>query len=125
MAMDLDRIANRSYERVKQQVPDDSPLKRDDGSLLCPWCRRPMRVRFSSLGRISTVEDTPVFVDGVRMKCAGSDGCGYRPDFDVPISEKTYEMEMEEREHTTVDFGSSTDGEEERRKRLEDLGYIV
>lgn len=123
--MDLDKIAERSYRRVKQQVSDDSPLTGDDGSLLCPWCRRPMRVRFSSLGRISTVGDNPVFVDGVKLKCAGSSGCGYRPNFDVPISEDEYEMEMEEREHTTVDFGSSVEEQEEHRKRLEDLGYIV
>lgn len=124
--MDLDKIADRAYALVEQRVPDDSPLKGDDGSLLCPWCRRPMRVRFSSLGRISTVDGEPVLVNGVKMKCAGSDGCGYRSNFDVPIDDEEYEVEMELRDgQTTVDMGASADTDEKVKERLEDLGYIV
>lgn len=125
--MDLDLIAQRSYDRVAQRVSDDSPLKGEDDSLLCPWCQRPLRVRFSTLGRIWTDENgDPSLVNGVSMKCAGNAGCGYRPDFDVPITEEEYEEEMELRDgQTTVKMGTSAESEEKIKERLEDLGYIV
>lgn len=125
--MDLDLIAQRSYARVAQRVSDDSPLKGDDDSLLCPWCQRPMRVRFSTLGRIWTDENgNPSLVNGVAMKCAGDQGCGFRPDFDVPITKEVYDEEMDLRDgQTTVNMGVSAESEEEIEERLKDLGYIV
>lgn len=124
--MELDKIARRSRERVTDRVPDDSPLKGDDGRLLCPWCQRPMRVRFTTLGHIyETPEGSKVYIDGVGMKCAGT-GCGYRPDFDVPITDEVYEEEFELRGNKrSVKMGKSAEESDEVMKRLENLGYIV
>lgn len=89
---DLEAALERSRVRVAKRVPKESPLF-DNGDLLCPWCRTPMAVRFSTLGRAGadpiTGEpegDRTPYIDGVGFKCAG-DGCGFRPDFDIPLRE--------------------------------------
>lgn len=124
--MDIDTIIERSRQRVIDRVPDESPLVGEDGSLLCPWCRRPMRVRFTTLGHIhKTDDDTPVPIDGVSFKCAGR-GCGFRPDFDVPITEEEYLSEIESRDgERVVDAGKSAESSAEVESRLEALGYKI
>lgn len=127
MAQDtIDDIEQRSIERVRGRMTEDAPSKGEDG-VLCPFCDRPMRVRRTILGQLDEANDEGdrPHVDGVQMKCAGDDGCGFRPDFDVPISSDEYDEELEERGERLVDMGFTPEEGASIAERLDDLGYLV
>lgn len=144
--LDLDAALDRSRARVVRRMPTDSPLV-DGLDVLCPWCRRPLSVRFTSIARcgddpISGEADgdrTP-YIDGVGMKCAGR-GCGFRPDFDVPLAKgvgywprldarEEYERELKLRggeANSRLDAAYDAvddDGAADVEDRLEALGYL-
>lgn len=107
-------------------MTEDAPCNGEDG-VLCPFCDRPMRVRRTILGQLDEAneEGNRPHVDGVQMKCAGDDGCGFRPDFDVPISSDEYDEELEERGERLVDMGFTPEEGSSIAERLDDLGYLV
>lgn len=116
--MDIDNIASRSYQRVADRLPDDA-------SLDCPYCGRPLTVRHTTLGYAGRVGDEMAYVDGVQLKCAGDDGCGHRPDFDVPMAPDEYEQELDRRDgHRSVNMADSLLDDDERTDRLRALGYL-
>lgn len=108
MVDSLDDILARSRERVAERVGHVPE---------CPFCERDLTVRRTVLGR-------KPLVDGVQMKCAGDAGCGFRPDFDVPISRETFDRELRDRDgQHRVDPGYDRDGDP-RDERLRALGYL-
>lgn len=127
MAQDtIEAIEQRSTERVQGRMAEDAPCNDADG-VLCPFCIKPMRVRRTILGQLDEANDDGdrPHVDGVQMKCAGDDGCGFRPDFDVPISRDEYEAELEKRGQRLIDMGFTPDEGASIEERLSDLGYLV
>lgn len=121
----IDAVEDRSHTRVFDRLADEAPCK-GEGSVLCPFCKRPLRVRRTILGKLDGIEDgRRPHIDGVQMKCAGDDGCGFRPDFDVPISRNDYEREMDARDGKLVDMGFAPDEGEQIEERLRSLGYLV
>lgn len=143
---DLESALERSRARVVRAMPDDSPLVQD-GRPVCPWCRVPLAVRFSTLGRAGkdpvsgeAEDDRTPFIDGVGFKHAG-DGCGFRPNFDVPLREghgfwpaldgpAEFEREVERRggdRYRRIDAAYDADRDDEAESvedRLEALGYL-
>lgn len=118
-------VEERSHTRVFDRLADEAPCKGDD-AVLCPFCHRPLRVRRTVLGQLDEVEDgRRPHIDGVQMKCAGDDGCGFRPDFDVPISRDEWEQEMDARDGKLVDMGFSPGEGDSIEDRLRSLGYLV
>lgn len=125
--MDIDAIAERSFERVAAAIPADPD---------CPWCAAPMAVRRTQIGWISE-DETRAYIDGVQFKCAGG-GCGFRPDFDVTIREgrgvwpsltgrEEFERELELRDgQRGVDMALDADADPAAsvRDRLAALGYL-
>lgn len=70
-------------------------------------------------------DGTRPHIDGVQLKCAGDDGCGFRPDFDVPIPRDEWEEELEARNGERVyDVGYEPGTGESLEERLKSLGYI-
>lgn len=123
----IDKIEQRSIDRVHDRMTDDAPC-RGDGAVICPFCDREMRVRRTILGRLDPANDDGdrPHVDGVQMKCAGSKGCGFRPDFDVPIPKDEWHDERAARDgDRIVDMGFSADDGSSVEERLTDLGYII
>lgn len=127
-SFDTQAAQDRSYTRVYNHIGPDSHLTDTEReAILCPFCEREMVVRFSILGRL---DDHPQFdrphIDGVKLKCAGDDGCGFRPDFDVPISSNEWVAERERRNGERVlDAGYTPDSEgKSLEDRLVELGYI-
>lgn len=118
-------VEERSHARVFERLSDDAPCKGSD-SVLCPFCDRPLRVRRTVLGYLDEVEngDRP-HIDGVQMKCAGDDGCGFRPDFDVPMPRDEWEWEQSHRDEKLVDMGFSPDDGTTIQERLRSLGYLI
>lgn len=125
----LEQLRKRCYARLADRIPDDSPLK-DGDKILCPWCHESMSVRFSNIGHVYRNDEGPSYIDGIEMKHAGS-GCGFRPSFDIPISEEEYDEDMVMREgHRSIDFGQSgreLDNADDAavEEQLRSLGYIV
>lgn len=125
MTDSVDAIEERSHARVFERLADNAPCKGDD-RVLCPFCNRPLRVRRTILGHLEEVEkEGRPHIDGVQMKCAGDDGCGFRPDFDVPISREEWQAEMDARDGKLVDMGFTPDEGESVEDRLRALGYLV
>lgn len=117
-------IEERSHMRVYRRLADTAPCKGED-SVLCPFCDRQLEVRRTILGFLDEVsEGRRPHIDGVQMKCAGDEGCGFRPDFDVPIPRSEWEWEMERRPKV-VDAGFTPREGDSIEERLTDLGYIV
>lgn len=122
----IEDIEQRSIDRVLNRMTDMAPCK-GDSDVLCPFCDRPMRVRRTVLGNLSAANsdgECP-HVDGVQMKCAGEDGCGFRPDFDVPISKEEHDEELEARGQKLIDMGYDPNDGEKVEERLRSLGYII
>lgn len=119
----IEEVEQRSKRRVYDRLSDDAPCK-GKGEVLCPFCDRPLRVRRTILGHLDEVDGRRPHIDGVQMKCAG-DGCGFRPDFDVPISREEWEKEMEARDRKIVDMGYTPREGDDIVERLQSLGYIV
>lgn len=123
--MSIREALERSNRRVYRRLTDDAPLKGDDENVLCPFCDRPLIVRRTILGHLEEVDGETAYIDGVQMKCAGDGGCGFRPNFDVPIAKSVYDEEQRIRSERTVDAGLSFDDVETIQKRLRELGYYV
>lgn len=128
MSLDIDAIAARSRARVVASLPRSE--------WACPFCERELSVRRTQIGWIAT-DDNRAYIDGVQAKCAG-DGCGFRPDFDVPIREgrghwstltgrEEFERERELRDGARgVDIALDGDADPETtvRSQLQHLGYL-
>ena len=124
--MDLDSIAERSLSRVATAIASTS--------LECPFCERELSVRRTQIGWIG-VEPNRAYIDGVQAKCAGK-GCGFRPDFDVPIRKNRgywpdlvgkaeFDRERELRDgNRGVDMALDAGDEDAVRERLRELGYL-
>lgn len=112
-----DEVAGRSRARVEERVGDE-------GDLSCPFCGNELSVRRSKLGWLPDTDDGErPYIEGVAMKCAGDAGCGFRPDFDVPLTETEWERELDRRDgQRAYDCGYDTDGP--ARDSLRALGYL-
>lgn len=119
--MDTRKIAERSYRRIAERTDD----------LSCPFCGRDLVVRMTTIGWCPSPESQRGFIDGVGMKCAGDDGCGFRPDFDVPLrggywpemtGQEEYEQELGLRNgERSIDIADHAD---DVVGQLRDLGYV-
>lgn len=122
--VDVDAIAERSHRRVFDRLAADAPCKGDE-AVRCPFCDRALEVRRTILGRLDDLADARPHVDGVQMKCAGDEGCGFRPDFDVPISREAWERERARRDgERVIDMGYTPTEGASMQERLRALGYL-
>lgn len=133
--VDVEAVAERSMKRVERQITSEAPCY--DNGVICPFCGRDLVVRRTILGRLDVVPDTTKrpHIDGVELKCAG-DGCGFRPDFDVPLvagkgywpelsQEAEYQRELSLRdEERIVDMGYTPSEGSTIQQRLRELGYL-
>lgn len=139
---DLSTIADRSRRRVWERLDAGCPWRGPDGAVYCPFCHhhdgleRELVVRRTILGRL---DETPAgerpHIDGVQLKCA-ADGCGLRPDFDVPLvadhgywpalsHREEFERELVRRDgERVVDVGYTPAEGATVADRLRDLGYL-
>lgn len=125
VAIDIEAAAQRSHERVYERLSDDAPCK-GDGVVLCPFCDRSLEVRRSILGYLDEINDSQKrpHIDGVQLKCAGDDGCAFRPDFDVPIHHDEWAWERQQRGgEKVIDMGYTPDTGTTVQERLRSLGY--
>lgn len=136
---DVDAVARRSIARITDRLTEDAPCLTPDGDgVLCPFCHREMVVRRTILGTLTTIPSSgeQPHIDGVQLKCAGDQGCGFRPDFDVPLIRghgywpefthgEEFEREFEMRgDQRVVDMGYTPSEGRSLEDRLRDLGYL-
>lgn len=126
--VDVDAVATRSLERITASMPAESPLVDTNGEEhprpCCPWCRKPMTVRMTTLHGDAYDEERDIWVERVRLKHTGDAGCHWLPEFHVPHTADSYGAELERRDgQRRIDVALDRVGDDVD-ERLRALGYI-
>lgn len=121
-----DPTVGRALRRLHKRLADDAPCAGARHRILCPFCDRPMTLRRSVLGRLDELSDgSRPHIEGLELKCAGDDGCAFRADFDIPLTEYQWEAELALRDGDRVyDVGYEPDDGDAVAERLRALGYL-